>query len=158
MWSKKIILHVNFKDILTKLYHCQIIRYYIAIVISKWSQQMYIHVFYLWIIYLIAFRDPIIKMGRLGSLYGINPATFLCLSQIRVITKLPNTEQIRTLILESYVMVIFFVHWFEVRGDCSFCWYWRNCWPLLFWTFFLLTICGSSQKANEIVGFFFIVF
>ena len=20
----------------------------------------------------------------------------------------------------------------EVRGDCSFCWYWRNCWPSLF--------------------------
>jgi hypothetical protein len=22
--------------------------------------------------------------------------------------------------------------WFEVRGDCSFCWYWWNCGPSLF--------------------------
>jgi len=21
---------------------------------------------------------------------------------------------------------------FEVRGHCSFCWYWWNCWPSLF--------------------------
>ena len=29
-------------------------------------------------------------------------------------------------------MVFLCVQWFEVRGDCSFCWYWLNCWPSLF--------------------------
>ena len=24
-----------------------------------------------------------------------------------------------------------YVQWVNVRGDCSFCWYWRNCWPSL---------------------------
>jgi hypothetical protein len=34
----------------------------------------------------------------------------------------------------SYVKCrsFFCVQWFEVRGGCSFCWYWWNCWPSLF--------------------------
>jgi hypothetical protein len=24
------------------------------------------------------------------------------------------------------------VQWVQMRGDCSFCWYWWNCWPSLF--------------------------
>ena len=27
---------------------------------------------------------------------------------------------------------LFHIQWFKVRGDCSFCWYWWNCWPSLF--------------------------
>ena len=27
-----------------------------------------------------------------------------------------------------YVVVLFYVQWFEIKGDCSFCWYWWNCW------------------------------
>jgi hypothetical protein len=27
-----------------------------------------------------------------------------------------------------------------VRGDCSFCWYWWNCWPSLFCLSFLFII------------------
>jgi len=26
---------------------------------------------------------------------------------------------------------LFCVQWVKVRGDCSFCWYWLNCWPSL---------------------------
>ena len=29
-------------------------------------------------------------------------------------------------------VVVFFVLSEKVRGDCSFCWYWLNCWPSLF--------------------------
>ena len=32
----------------------------------------------------------------------------------------------------SYVMCFFYVQWFEVRGNRSFCWFWWNCWPSLF--------------------------
>jgi len=32
----------------------------------------------------------------------------------------------------SYVVVCFMFKWVEVRGHCSFCWYWWNCWPSLF--------------------------
>ena len=32
----------------------------------------------------------------------------------------------------SYVMVFFMFNYFKVRCDCSFCWYWWNCWPSLF--------------------------
>ena len=45
----------------------------------------------------------------------INPATFLCLSQVR------------TWISKVICHVFFYI--FEVRGDCSFLSYWRNCWP-----------------------------
>ena len=31
----------------------------------------------------------------------------------------------------SYVLV-FFMFIVQMRGDCSFCWYWWNCWPSLF--------------------------
>ena len=24
------------------------------------------------------------------------------------------------------------IQWVKMRGDCSFCWYWWNCWPSLF--------------------------
>jgi len=27
-----------------------------------------------------------------------------------------------------YVFVFFCVQWFDVRGGCSFCWYWWSCW------------------------------
>jgi hypothetical protein len=29
-----------------------------------------------------------------------------------------------------------FVQWNELKGDCSFCWYWWNCWPSLLKLFF----------------------
>jgi hypothetical protein len=33
---------------------------------------------------------------------------------------------------ENIVVVFFYDQWFEMRGDCSFCWYRWNCWPSLF--------------------------
>ena len=32
----------------------------------------------------------------------------------------------------SYVMVSFYVLWFEVKDSYSICWYWWNCWRSLF--------------------------
>jgi len=32
--------------------------------------------------------------------------------------------------------LLFYVQWFEVWGNCYFCWYWWNCWPSLFKLFF----------------------
>ena len=32
----------------------------------------------------------------------------------------------------SYVVVFFCAQWGKARKDCSFCWFWWNCWPLLF--------------------------
>jgi hypothetical protein len=29
-------------------------------------------------------------------------------------------------------VLLFCVQWMKMRGDCSFCWYWWNCWPSLF--------------------------
>jgi hypothetical protein len=43
---------------------------------------------------------------------------FVCLSQARTCI--------------SSVMVFFYVQWFQVRGDCLFCWYWWNCWSSLY--------------------------
>ena len=30
------------------------------------------------------------------------------------------------------VVVFLCFQWFEPKGNCSFCWYWQNCWPPLF--------------------------
>jgi len=62
------------------------------------------------------------------------PATFLCLSQAK------------TWISNVICCGLFYVQWFEVIGDCLFCWYWWNCWPSLFklegerWKFVLLIL------------------
>ena len=53
-----------------------------------------------------------------GSINRFNPATLLCPSQTRTWI--------------SSVVVSFYVQWFNVTGDCSFCLYWWNCWPSLF--------------------------
>ena len=37
----------------------------------------------------------------------------------------------RTLI-SAMCYSLYYVQWFEVRGDCWYCWYWWNCWPSLF--------------------------
>ena len=51
----------------------------------------------------------------LGSINLFNPATFLCLSN-----PVPGFPTSR--------VVVFFVFSEKVRCDCSFCWYWWNCW------------------------------
>ena len=35
---------------------------------------------------------------------------------------------------------LFYLRWFEVKGGCSFCWYWWNWWPSLVKSFFFLII------------------
>ena len=48
------------------------------------------------------------------------PVTRLCLSQAR------------TWISNVICRVLSCFQWVKVKGVCSFCWYWWNCWPLLF--------------------------
>jgi hypothetical protein len=50
----------------------------------------------------------------------INPATFLSLLQAR------------TWISNTIFHGLCYVQWFQVRVDCSFCWYLWNCWSSLF--------------------------
>jgi hypothetical protein len=50
-----------------------------------------------------------------------NPAAFLCLSTTRT--------WISNFICRGSP---FRVQWVKMRGDCSFCWYWWNCWLSLF--------------------------
>jgi hypothetical protein len=49
-----------------------------------------------------------------------NSATVLCLFQARICMS------------NVICLGLFYVQWFEVRGGCTFCWYWWNCWPSLF--------------------------
>ena len=49
----------------------------------------------------------------------LNPATFLCLSQSR------------TWNLIAICHGLFCVQWLRPRGDCLFCWYRLNIWPLM---------------------------
>ena len=39
-----------------------------------------------------------------------------------------------------------YVQWFDVRGNCSFYWYWWNCWPSLFKLSFHNNIRSISKK------------
>jgi hypothetical protein len=36
------------------------------------------------------------------------------------------------LVEDLYCCGLFCGHWVKMRGDCSFCWYWWNCWHSLF--------------------------
>jgi len=62
----------------------------------------------------ISIGDPVIESEGLGSINRFNTATFLCLSN-----PVPGFPTSR--------VVVFFVFSEKVRCDCSFCWYWWNC-------------------------------
>ena len=51
-----------------------------------------------------------------------------------------------------FVVPHFCVHWVEVAGDCSFCWFWWwNCWPSLFKLYFHspFMLCNINRHAND---------
>ena len=80
-----------------------------------------------WSLSLYPIRSLRLERGlTLKSVTISNSATFLCLSQTRSAFLTPNV-----FVFLCFVVVIVFL-WFEVRGDCSFCWYWWNCGPSLF--------------------------
>jgi hypothetical protein len=57
----------------------------------------------------------------------------------------------------SYVVVFFVsVPMCEMRGDCSFCWYWWNCWLSLFKTYLLNVYNSQCFKTNTICIVFII--
>jgi len=45
-----------------------------------------------------------------------------------------------TWLTSAYAMVFLCVQWFEVRGSCSFCWYWWICWSAHHCLNFLFTL------------------
>jgi hypothetical protein len=49
-------------------------------------------------------------------------------------------SQTRTRISKVIRHWSFYVHWFQVRGDCLFCWYPCNCWPSQFELSFYKTL------------------
>jgi hypothetical protein len=46
--------------------------------------------------------------------------------------------QAKTCISNVICHGLIYVQWFEVRDNCSFCWYWWNCWPSLFKLFLII--------------------
>jgi hypothetical protein len=42
------------------------------------------------------------------------------------------------IIIMFVISLIVCVQWFEMRGNCSCCWYYRNCWPSLFKLSFIM--------------------
>ena len=73
-------------------------------------------------------------------IFQFNPDTFLCLSQAM------------TWISNAICHSLFYVQWVKMRDDCSFCWYWWNCWTSLFKLSFynqykpLMSLSVSSNK------------
>ena len=51
--------------------------------------------------------------------------------------------------LDCHIHCLFSVQWFEVRGDCLFCWCWWNCWPSICLNFLFIT---CSNVAAMIFG------
>jgi len=75
------------------------------------------------------------RAGRVGILINwFNPTTFLPLSQAR------------TWISSITCGGLFYDQWAEVKGDCSFCWYWRNYWPSLFKHTFHKQLSSKCKK------------
>jgi hypothetical protein len=57
-------------------------------------------------------------------------------------------SQVRNLITSVICHVLFCVQWVKMRGDCSYCLYWLNCWPLLI----LLEHGGYQSSRHDIVS------
>ena len=87
------------------------------------KKYIYIHVyivdFLLFVYICFAIGDPVIKRGGKRPINWFNLGTYLCLSQAR------------TWISNIVCHGLFCVQWVKMRGDCSFRWYWWNCWPSL---------------------------
>ena len=60
-----------------------------------------------------------VNKGLLGSTNRFKHATLVCLFHARTWISNVNWHG------------LFYFQWFKVRGDCSCCWYWWNCWPSL---------------------------
>jgi hypothetical protein len=53
-----------------------------------------------------------------------------------------------------YVMVFFFYYqWFEMRDDSYICWYWWNCWTLLFKRYFQNDLLEVFNLTGKIIHF-----
>jgi hypothetical protein len=82
-----------------------------------------------------------------ANLCSFDPATFLYMSQ--AMTRISNVR-CRGIFVpvarhgpdfqRHMSWMFFFVLREKVRGDCSFCWYWLNCWPSLFTLFFMISV------------------
>ena len=44
------------------------------------------------------------------------------------------------------------VHWVKLRGDCSFCWYWWNCWTLLSFHNYILDINAGPYQIRKVAN------
>ena len=68
----------------------------------------------------IAVRDPISKGVWEKSWDPTNPVLHFC-----------GCPKSGPGFVTLYVVIFFMFNCFEVRGGCTFCWYWWNCWPSL---------------------------
>ena len=93
-----------------------------------------VQVFYRLIIYLLPMKIQLSKGKSWNPTMWFNPATFLPLSQAR------------TWISSITCGGLFYDQWAEVKGDCSFCWYWRNYWPSLFKHTFHKQLSSKCKK------------
>ena len=79
-------------------------------------------IFFILCLYMYCHWRSIYQKGEdCDSINWSNPATCLSMSQSR--TYISNV---------IYVVVFCMLKWVEIRGDCSFYWYWWYYWPLLF--------------------------
>jgi hypothetical protein len=62
---------------------------------------------------------PVLKRGRLVTPISGLTSPYVC-------------AYYNTWILDVICCGLFCGHWVKMRGDCSFCWYWWNCWHSLF--------------------------
>jgi hypothetical protein len=65
----------------------------------------------------------------------------------------------RTWISNVICRSLFYVEWFEMRGDCLFCLYWWHCWPSLFklsfhnsnYLFIYPRLAAASDKVYQLL-------
>jgi hypothetical protein len=75
--------------------------------------------------------SPVYTTYVFTSLYNIcihqfvQTGEYICCRNwwIHMLYKLVNTYVVQT---GEYIWVFLYVQWVEVRGDCSFCWFWRQ--------------------------------
>jgi hypothetical protein len=104
----------NYEHRLTLLLHC------LSLCCHSFLWKQICSSFLSFVFFIFQLEIKLLRGNVWDPINRFNLAICLCMSQCQ------------TWISNVICRVLCYVQWVEVRGDCSFCWYWWTCWLLLF--------------------------
>ena len=84
-------------------------------------------------------QPPFKRLNSIIGHFNFNMIMFSCLNHANFCENSYLEKKcwmLRFFFGRVYVIISFYVQWYEVRGNSSFCWSWWNYWPSLFELYF----------------------